>query len=364
MRIIPIECIPNDSCLGKTIYDSDGRVLLKSGTKLTSIILRKVKQLGIYSLYIEDEFSSNVLEDVIKPELRQKAVSALKGTFNNISRFNSSHKASVGTDDFKYFASIHSIAKQILDNLLNSDNILVSLIDIKNLDSYTYQHSVNVAVLSLTLGIGLKLPQKDLLDLCIGALLHDIGKVFIPLEILNKPGKLTNEEFSLIKKHTEKGYDYLYKYYDLHTASKLIVLQHHEAINGLGYPEGIKGDKISSLAKIVSIVDVYDALTSDRPYRRALCANDALEYIMANSGTKFDYDLVKMFTKLVIPFPPGTLVRLSNGDLAITEDTPVNFPLRPNLKILESSNPELKGKKFKLVDNFSVVINSIEYNLN
>jgi HD-GYP domain-containing protein (c-di-GMP phosphodiesterase class II) len=229
------------------------------------------------------------------------------------------------------------------------------------MDNYTYAHSVNVAVISIILGISLNLSKQKLTYLCIGALVHDIGKSFIPKEILQKPGKLTPEEFEIIKCHSRYGYDFLKNYVDLSSYIKLIVLQHHERFDGLGYPNSIIGNKINYLARIVSIADVYDALTSDRPYKRAMCPSDALEYLMSNAGTLFDYDIINIFCKIVIPFPQGTIVSLSNGDIGIVEETFPNFPLRPIVKILKSKRLNEIGCKINLIDTLSIVISDIKY---
>ena len=316
MRIIPIECIRDGSFLGKTIYDDNGRVLLKTGAELTDAILNKIKELQIFSLYILDEYSEVEVDDIIRPQLRQKTISIVKDTFANIGRFNSIN--TTDSTDFKatkkdseYFESITSISEELVENILNNKNISVNLVDIKSMDNYTYQHCVNVAILSLIMGIGLKLPKRDLINLCIGALVHDIGKVFIPKEILNKNGPLTSDEYGLMKDHPKKGYDYLRHHYELNSVCKIITRQHHERVDGGGYPDAFKKDKINYLSRIVSIADVYDALTSDRSYRRAMCASDALEYIMANAGSMFDYEMVIVFTKLIVPFPFGTIVSLA-----------------------------------------------------
>jgi len=368
MRIIPIECIRNGSFLGKTIYDDSGRVLLKAGSELTDVILEQIKYLQILSLYILDEYSEDEVEDIIKPELRQKTISIVKDTFASISRFNSINNSDfpnckIRKKDLKYFDAITSVSEELLENILSNKNILVNLVDIKSMDNYTYQHCVNVAILSLIIGIGLKLPKRELINLCVGALVHDIGKVFVPKEIINKNGALTTNEYGLIKEHPKKGYDYLGEHYELKSVCKIITRQHHERVDGNGYPEGLKADKINYLSRIVTIADVYDALTSDRSYRRAMCASDALEYIMANAGSMFDYDMVVIFTKLIVPFPFGTIVRLSNGDVGIVQETPVSYPLRPTIKIVKSNNHGSEGNLINLVNELSLVISGIEYNL-
>lgn len=367
MRLVPIECIRENSLLGKDIYSCDGRCLLRAGIVLTDDILIKIRDFKIFSLYIIDEYSSAEIEDIIKPELRQKSISVIKETFSDIERIASVHKFEKRTiseytnQEQKYFNSINEIAEELLESVLSNKNILLSLVDIKSMDNYTYSHSVNVAVISIIIGISLNLSKRKLTYLCIGALVHDIGKSFIPKEILKKPGKLTPEEFEIMKCHSIYGYDFLKKSFSLSSYIKLIVLQHHERFDGLGYPKGIIGNKINYLARIVSIADVYDALTSDRPYKRAMCPSDALEYLMSNTGTLFDYDIINIFCKIVVPFPQGTIVSLSNGDVGIVEETFPNFPLRPIVKIIKSKRLNEIGSKINLIDTLSIVISDIKY---
>ena len=242
MRLIPIECVRENSILGKSIYAYDGRVLLKSGCVLTKSLIDKVKSLHIYSLYIIDEYSSEEIEDIIKPELRQKAIKIVKETFSDIERVANIHKFEKRKfNDYTkkeqdYFHSIDNLADELISEILSNKNVLLSLVDIKSMDNYTYAHCVNVAVISLVLGISLNLPKKHLKYLCVGALLHDIGKSFVPKEILQKPSKLTESEFEIIKNHPKYGHDFIKKIYNFSSHINSIVLQHHERFDGLGYP--------------------------------------------------------------------------------------------------------------------------------
>ncbi|SHK08328.1 HD-GYP domain, c-di-GMP phosphodiesterase class II (or its inactivated variant) [Clostridium cavendishii DSM 21758] len=371
MRLVPIECAREGCYLAKTIFDEDGRTLLREGVKLTASLLKRIKDIHIYSLYIVDEYSEHEIEDVIKPELRQKSINLVKSTFCNAEKLyfkqdNSSPKKSYSAlirEKEEYLTSIYDLAEELLNNIMSNKNIMVNLVDIKSMDNYTYQHCTNVAILSLVLGIGLNLPKQDLLDLCIGALLHDIGKVFIDKSLLSKSGPFTDEEYETMKKHPELGYNHLKKISNLSTNSRIIVLQHHERIDGTGYPDGRADNRINRLAKIVSVADVYDALTSDRPYKRALSPNEAFEYILGNADTSFDYNIVKAFANIIVPYPKGTLVKLSTGDIGIVEKTPSNYPLRPTVKILKSEKHSSIGTLVDLVKELSIVISSIQYEL-
>ncbi len=372
MRLIPIELSKPGDYLAKTIFDNDGRVLLREGVMLTEIFLIRIKRLKIYSIYINDKYSDIMIEDVIKPELRQNAIKAIKETFYSFEKY-SLHSNNINFNEKKfskekqsYFESIGNIAKDIIDEIISKKNVMINLVDIKSMDNYTYQHSVNVAVISLVLGVQLQLNQNELYTLCMGALIHDIGKVLIPKDLLLKPGPLTDEEFKIMKLHTTKGYDYLKGSLDISAPARIVALQHHEKMNGFGYPDNIKDKSINKFARIVAIADVYDALTSDRPYRKAMSPNDAVEYILAHGDTQFDYDMVKAFSKAVVPYPPGTLVKLSTGDTAVVTAVFPNFALRPEVKIIKSSsdaNAHEVDSIVSLVDQLDIVINNIEFTI-
>jgi len=372
MRLVPIEFANPGNTLAKTVFDNDGRILLRDGVVLTDSYLIRIKRLQIYSIYISDGYSETIIEDVIKPELRQHAIKAIKETFYSFEKYNlysnntNLSKQSIAKEKHSYFESIGNIARDIIDEIISKQNVMINLVDIKSMDNYTYQHSVNVAVLSLVLGVQLQLNQSELYTLCIGALLHDIGKVLIPKDIILKPGRLTDEEFITIKEHTTKGYDFLKGCSDISVPSRIVALQHHEKVNGLGYPDNKKDKSINRFARIVSIADVYDALTSDRPYSKAMCPNDAVEYIFSHANTQFDYEMVKAFSKAVVPYPPGTLVRLSTDDIGVVTNVFPNLALRPQVKIVKKGpnvNAQEVGTTISLVDQLDIVVKNIEFSI-
>ena len=370
MRLVPIEFAKPGDCLAKTIFDNDGRILLREGVSLTEAFLVRIKRLQIYSIYINDKYSETIIEDVIKPELRQNAIKAIKETFYSFEKY-SLYSGNVNFNEKKfakekqsYFESIGNIAKDIMDEIISKQNVMINLVDIKSMDNYTYQHSVNVAVISLVLGVQLQLNQNDLYTLCMGALIHDIGKVLIPKDIVLKTGPLTEEEFKAVKEHTTKGYDYLKGCLDISAPARIVALQHHEKMDGKGYPDNVKDKSINRFARIVAIADVYDALTSDRPYRKAMSPNDAVEYILSHGDTQFDYEMVRVFSKAVVPYPPGTLVRLTTDDVGVVTDVFPNFPLRPQVKIVKkgtTSASQEVGSVVSLVTQLGIVIKNVEF---
>ena len=256
------------------------------------------------------------------------------------------------------------MAEDIIENILSRKNVVLALVDIRSMNNYTYSHSVNVAVISMTIGIALKFPKKKLEALCIGALIHDIGKSFLPKRMMDKDTSFTEKEIELLRHHPRLGYKYLSSTYNVNSLSKMIVLQHHERPDGLGYPDGLKEENILDLSKIVSIADAYDNLSTDLTGKRVMFPSDVLEYLMSNAGTLFDYYIISVFCRIIIPFPKGTIVKLSTEEIARVEETVPNFPLRPILRIISGPRESRVGVRISLLEELSVVITEIIYDMN
>ncbi len=369
MRQIPVNCVKEGTILAKTIYNSAGNVLLKEGVELNAALLERIEENGIYTVYISDGYSDYVIEDIIKPEIRQKAVKAIRETFDHIIHYNITMDKE--TTDFKerlmikgmqkYLRTLKSLSQTIIDDIVSNKKLMINLVDIKNIDSYTYDHSLSVAILSIVLGIELKLDKNHLQALFIGALLHDVGKAFIPPNIINKRDELTPEEFAYFKTHTTKGYEYIKDNYGLDANSKVIVLQHHEHYDGSGYPRGTSGGHINRLARIVCIANIYDQLTSDSPSSRAVPPNDAIEYIMGAAGRYYDFDMVETFVKKIIPYPIGTLVKLSNGLIGVVKDIPPNFPMRPQIRYVERGTGKIYPDIIDLMKEKNITITGVQH---
>ncbi|MBI9014247.1 MAG: HD-GYP domain-containing protein [Clostridiales bacterium] len=370
MRIIPVNCVTHETILAKTIYNDKGNILLRQGTKLTDSLLNKVKQSGVNTIYIDDGYSDIEIEDVIKPELRFAAVKTIKETFQNIEqdlakRLNGDqhlHKRLKAKVMGKYVESLKGMSDAIIDDILKSHNLLVNIIDIKHVGEYTYEHSLNVAILSLITGIELRLSRHDLFSLFTGAILHDIGKVFLDKSILEAGDERTDLQELAYQTHTDLGYNYLKENSGFSATSKIVIMQHHEHYDGTGYPHGTSGDAIHKNSRIVSICDTYDRLTSDSDNSPGVPANEAIEYIMGNAGTKFDFDIATIFVRKINPYPIGTLVELSDGKKAVVMDTNLDFPLRPIVQVLELVDGNVEKKEMiDLMKVSDVTIIKIRY---
>lgn len=202
-----------------------------------------------------------------------------------------------------------------IKKIIQERELIESLIDLRVYDEYTYAHSANVMSLSLVVGAAMKLPMDRLRILGIGALLHDIGKTLVPEEILNKPTKLTEEEFRIMATHPANGIMILSNYTWANSDIKNCAFQHHEKYNGMGYPMGLKGSQIAELARIVAVVDFYDALISDRVYKKGLPPNVVYQAIMNGINVHFESHVVQAFMKFIVPYPVNSQVELSNGQI-------------------------------------------------
>ncbi|MEB3203628.1 MAG: HD domain-containing phosphohydrolase [Candidatus Sericytochromatia bacterium] len=209
--------------------------------------------------------------------------------------------------------SVDQAVQTTIRRIVEEPELIQNLVDLRIYDEYTYTHSANVMSLALVVGTAMKYPLEKLRMLGIGALLHDIGKTLVPEEILNKPSKLTEEEFRIMATHPANGIMILGSYQWANNDIKNCAFQHHEKINGKGYPMGLKGDQIAEMSQVVSIVDFYDALISDRCYKKGLPPDLVYQTIINGTGTHFDARIVKAFLKYIVPYPVNAEVVLSNG---------------------------------------------------
>lgn len=295
MPKVNIDSVKSGATLSSTIFRRDGSVLLMKGTELTEVHLNLLRQHGISQVYLQDDILSETeTEGAVGKQVRNEAVNLVRRTMKNFC-----FSAAPDSDEVKV------VVNEILDGLLKDEYILHNLSDIKSVDDYTFEHSLNVCILSLIMGIGLGFDRDSLAKLGVGALLHDIGKLFIPKEILKKPYKLTEDEFEQIKKHTILGFDMLKKNNRIDIISAYIALGHHERYDGSGYPFQLKGEDIQLYSRIVAVADVYDALTSDRIYRKKLNPNDVHKYFATHGIRLFDSEVVESLIKYADVFLKG-----------------------------------------------------------
>ncbi|MEW6096655.1 MAG: HD-GYP domain-containing protein [bacterium] len=233
------------------------------------------------------------------------------------------------------------ISKLVEETISNHESSLLNLMDIRSHDKYTFSHSINVCTLATLIGIKQKLKRKELEELALGALLHDVGKIMIRQEILDKPGRLTKEEFEEMKKHPIYSYNILSREEDITEIPKMVAYSHHERYDGKGYPRKLAGEEIPPFAVVTSLADVYDALTTDRPYRKSLLPYDAMRIIISQTYSDFAVDTVRAFLRAMSIYPLGSLVKLNTKEVALVVKVNERAIVRPTIRILLDSQGEL-----------------------
>lgn len=221
------------------------------------------------------------------------------------------------------------LVTQLADEVIQNPDALVWLTHLKMRDEYTATHCINVCILALTFGRTLGIDDGPLHKLGMGALLHDIDKMQVPDEILNKPGRLSKEEFEIMMGHPSHGHAMLVDDHDLDAESLHVVLHHHERLDGGGYPQGLSEADIPMLTRITSIVDVYDAITSDRCYHDGVSPALAMENLFKWSKGNFDISLLEKFIKCLGIYPIGSVVRLNTGEVGVVVSTDEDHRVRP-----------------------------------
>lgn len=309
--------------LGNTVYDSSGRVLLQRGTRLTSGYIRRLRERGYMSVYVLNELAPDIVPgDVISADARARANTTVKTIARNLAE---GRKIDV--------KQLQAVIDNVVRSLSRSADVVMDLSSLKTIDDYTFEHSVNVCVLSVILRRETVKKPRDLKLMGEGALLHDIGKLSTPLDILLKPGGLTQEEYEEVKKHSLAGYNILSRLFPDSPVSE-VALGHHERYDGSGYPFGRGNEEIDAFSRIAAVADVYDAVTSDRVYRDKRRPHEAMILLEAAAGVQLDPQPVAMLVNRLAHYPVGTIVRLDNGEIGVVSAQDARSSRLPQVRVV------------------------------
>ncbi len=230
-----------------------------------------------------------------------------------------------------------SLVEEINQSMERNPNALLTLTRLRSVNEYTYMHSVAVCMLMVALGKRLGLDEVQVRQAGTAGLLHDIGKMVIPNEVLNKPGKLTDEEFVIMKSHPERGWEILKSCYQVQETALDVCLHHHERVDGKGYPKKISGDALTLFARMGAVCDVYDAISSDRCYKPAWSPAESIRKMASWKDGHFDEIVFQAFVKTIGIYPSGTLLKLKSGRLAVVMEQSTKKLTTPIVKIFFST---------------------------
>lgn len=337
--------LDEDICEDSVLLLSRGMVITAHRKELLSRrkSVRVVKDVFEPDGYLDEKLKDDCIIE-LSDETKQEICARLEDLYEN-AESGQAVEAAAGISD------------TLVNDVMGKDGVGINLAALKVSDEYTFKHSVDVAAMAITLGKNMGLSQESLTELGTAGILHDIGKVKIPNEILNKKGKLTDGEFRIIKNHPVYGYSMLK---DMDVVSENVrrgILHHHERYYGGGYPSNLSGDKIPLYGRILCVVDVFDALVTDRPYHKARSLVDAIE-IMYTMCDHFDIDIFKKFLTALVPYPIGSVVELTNGEKCQIIGVNEGYPLRPIIKLISN------GQVIDLATNLdwlSVMIKNSEF---
>jgi putative nucleotidyltransferase with HDIG domain len=319
--------------------------------------IERIRNVGIRQLYIDTERGLDVAQTSKAPEVRQAPERELasaagdgppvasqvdlaqeRGRAQRIQR-EAKRVVSGLMEDARLgrqieLEHVNPVVGQMVDSIFRNHDALVGLTRIRRLDRYTFEHSVSVSVLMVAFARALGLDRELIQDIGVGALLHDIGKTLVPGHILNKPGRLDPAEMAVMRDHVVHSHEILSRLAGFPEAALAVVTEHHERSDGSGYPYGKGGKQISLFGRMASVVDVYDAITSDRVYHKGMAPHLALRKLLEWSSHQFEPGLVQRFIQCVGIYPVGSVVRLESGRLGVVTESSRGDLLRPVVRVL------------------------------
>lgn len=343
MVLMSIEDLKEDMILAEDIIGKYDILYAISGTILSEKVIEGLRKLNVKYVYVMNEKDDNEDEVVIVDKNLnkeyQKTINNFKDVFLNV---RVGKKLIVDELD----ESVNSL----VDEILKSNNVLGRLRQIEVNDEYTYRHSINVSLISTMIGKWMGFSTNELNDIAMAGLLHDIGKSQVPNDILNKPGKLTKEEFEIMKSHTNHGYEILKRTSDLSEDIVLGALEHHERLDGKGYPLGLSSKKIHMYGRIIAIADVYDAMTSKRVYKNKVCPFKVAELIYEESFGQLDPIIANLFLKNIFQFYVGNIVKLNDGQIGTVLLFNKFNPTRPLVKTSNEYIDLAVNNEYEIID--------------
>lgn len=335
MAKLKISQIESGMILAEDVYDEEGLLLVANGTKLLEIHIDFIKRKNVKEIYIKDlvmeqplAYGYNQAERPYTSSIKQLEKQYIE-TIQSFKRIYQAFKLG----RVPVAQEIEDIIEPMYDAIINDESFAHKMWQIQTNDEYTFDHSVRVSMVSGLLAKWCKYDNQIIKEAALAGFLHDVGKCNIPDEILNKPASLDDEEFKVMKTHAILGYLLVKEMRNLSPDVQLGVLQHHERMDGTGYPHGIKSNEINDIAKIVAVADVYCAMTQERVYKKAMHPFEVMSFILEKCSDSLDFSISKTFLSKIAHFYIGHQVVLNNGKSGEVIMTYKDDPARPLIRI-------------------------------
>jgi HD-GYP domain-containing protein (c-di-GMP phosphodiesterase class II) len=344
MRLLPMSLIQPGMRLGKPVISEEGQTLLGYNVELSQLLINKLHQLGYQQIYIEDKRTDDIaIEDSLRDETRNLVRSQLVRTFLSLQQSKALTAGDRNALSKTASQCMHLVKDDLRSQTRPSDDTIMLMV--MNRSSFSivehfFQNALNVSVYATRIGMIEGYSTDDLEALGLGAMFHDIGNSQVPQSLLMKNSSLTMLEYEEIQKHTEYGFKLLKETPGMPLLSAHCALQHHEKIDGTGYPSRLAGTGVHPFAQWVGLLDAYDAMTNPRPYRPSFPPDQALENLFTGAGTLYDKSKVEFFRNKVAIYPVGLSVRLSTGQSGIVSKINPSFKQRPVVRTLTNERGE------------------------
>ncbi|MFC0213415.1 HD-GYP domain-containing protein [Paenibacillus chartarius] len=351
MRIIPTVLCRPGMHIGKPVFTDEGQILVGYRVELTQSMILKLARMGIDYLYIEDAQTEDIqIEEPIRDETRTLLRQLLSKIYN---KFGATTSFSSINEGASIARQLQEAMHRVIEDLSFDKRDMVTLTTLNmapatSLDRHFCQSAINTCVYATKLGMLQGYTQEALMEIGIGALVHDIGSIQLSEKLLKSSSRLTPSEYAEIQKHTEIGFHMLKDEAGIPMLAATVALQHHERIDGSGYPYNLKGNEIHEFSRWIGLLDSYDAMTHPRAYRNAIAPHHALEILYANAGSLYDINKVALFRNKVAIFPVGLSVTLSTGEKGVVSKQNTSILSRPTVRVLKNERGETLKEPYEI----------------
>ncbi len=351
MQRISVGFLEQGMVAAKNVRSADGRLLVTADTALSEAMVSNIQKSGLGSIYVWNPLFQNIdVPDVVAEDSRMKCEMALQKTV-------AAYKKTKVLD----VSGIKPLLRDLVSEVIRNRTSMIHQLDMRTYHDYLYAHSVNTCILSLLIAVNMGYPEGKLQDLALGTLFHDIWMMMLPDSLLLKMGNLSPEESALVQQHPEQGFNILRTAQEIPITATHIAFQHHERVDGKGYPRTLAADKILEYARVVAVADTFDALVSDRPYRKGMIPHEAYEVMMLLGDTYVDREILQLFLTHVAVYPIGSIVQLDNGQYGVVTQVPPKMQVRPCIRLLTDRQGKLleNQEEIDLTEHLTLMISRV-----